>query len=370
MRKLAILGLSAALAGCFYVDPINQRPGLEIRPRERPGDGFIHRGDKDVILDAIANDPDGQLVTFEWLVYACDNGLDFATCDPDPLSTSIEPSAEFDVPPFRVSGTPTMQLLAILNGRDDFGAAAKPPQQLVIPVRDALPDVRIDDQKPYDGVSGTPVQLFADYGDADDTAENVTIVWEVFPPAGGTFTLTELTNVPQPDDLSRRQVGQELVPTGLGEWQIRVTATDSVGESSITEHLLLVIGDEPPCLEELAPVVPPSGSTLPVSDPVLFQVLVVRDALDRFPTIVGDPFLLPAKFAWSMKVNTGAREALGTSGNSVAFDPANFALGDRVELRIDVSDRVARATCPDGDAECSLTGGGCFQRKTWILEVR
>jgi hypothetical protein len=382
VRQLAFayLGLSAALAGgCFYVDPINQRPSLDIRPRERPGtDGFIHRNDKDVILDAVANDPDGQVVTFEWLVYACENGLDFSTCDPEAISTSTQPFAQFDVPAFRADpdgvgplpAPPTLSLLAILNGRDELGAAAKPPQQLAIAVRDALPDVTMSDLKPYDGVVATPVLIFAEYGDADDSAAGVTLTWQAFSPTTGDHPLEPLTDVMQPDDPERRQAGMKLLTNAEGEWKVKITATDSVGEASVTEHSFLAIGDEPPCIAEVAPEVPPVGAVLPVTEPVLFQALRVRDALDRFPAIVGDEFIGQTGFAWSLKINNGPRELLGAAGSSIAFDPAGFALGDRVEVRLEVTDRVVRATCPDGDAECSLTGGGCFQRQTWNVEVR
>jgi hypothetical protein len=51
-------------------------------------------------------------------------------------------------------------------------------------------------------------------------------------------------------------------------------------------------------------------------------------------------------------------------------DPASYAPGDLLTLRVDVSDRVARTpTCDAADPVCS-TSDTCFQRLTWEVEIR
>ena len=373
---MALIGAS----GCFYFDDINQRPSLEIKLRVPPGsDGFTYRGDN-VILDAIADDPEGQVVAFRWTVFACHDASDVAACDAEPLSTSVLEFAQFDVPQRRadpdgegpIVAPPTEQLLVVLEGTDAFGATAKPHQELTIVVRDVPPEVVVFDDKPYDGVEGTPIDLFVEYGDADDTADNVAIEWQAFSPSLVEINLTDLANVPQPHDPTKHQVGKRLIPNAQGTWEIRVTATDSLGESTVVEHLVEVIADLPPCLDQLSPGVPPSGATLPVTEPTLFQALVVADALDRFPTLVGDPFAGATTFSWSTNVNGGPRVAVpGTPGNSLAFDPANFTLGDVVELRVQVMDRnQIQVPCADSDSACSIGANQCFQRTTWNVEVR
>ena len=109
-----------------------------------------------------------------------------------------------------------------------------------------------------------------------------------------------------------------------------------------------------------------------MSEPTLFQVHVVADDLDPYPTI-DDPYLLPTKFTWSLLAPGSTRQVLtGVSGNSVALDPASFQPGDIVELRVEIYDRTNDAiTCADGVATCSVIGdNNCLQRQTWRVEVR
>lgn len=372
MRLLAVI--PALSAGCFYIAPVNQRPALEIQQRPSPdGDLFVHRGDRHVVFDAVVDDPDGDVVELGWRAYACDDGNDFATCDAVPFATGELPAFDLvEIPTGREAGTPLRSLRIELEGKDEYGATARPSQVAAVPVRDAPPDVFVFDQKPYDGVVGTPIDLFFDYGDADDTAANVTLAIEVTPPGLADATLTELANVPQPDDPDRRQIGRRLVPTLTGAWKIDVTATSPAGEVSKTPYVVEVIADLPPCLAQLSPAVPPPDATLPLSEPTLFQVLQVDDALDRFPTIAGDPFLGPTTFAWSLRRDDNTRELLaGATGNAIELDPASFTPGEQVELRVEVFDRNATPiTCADEAPSCSVIATACVQRQTWLVEVR
>lgn len=368
MRCLAFI--AAVLGtGCFYSEDINQRPSLDIRQRTA---GFIHRGDKAVILDAVADDPEGHGLVFNWAVYACIDGADIATCDTNPFDEATTSVFEFDVPVNRTDVVmPISGLLITLNGIDEFGAGAKPGQQLAVPVRDAPPDLTAFDSSNYKHVAGTPIDLFIEFGDADDGASGVTIDVMVTPPGLATFNLTDLTGVPQPIDLTRRQIGKQLVPSDAGVWEIDIIATSVGGEVREVPYVINVFDDTVPCLEQLLPSVPPVGSVLPISEATLFQVLLVDDDLDRFPTIVGDPFLGPTRFAWSLKPQGGTRSPLtGATGNTVELDPASFTPGDVVELRVEVFDRRNTAvTCGDSEASCSVTADTCMQRRTWLVEV-
>ena len=80
-----------------------------------------------------------------------------------------------------------------------------------------------------------------------------------------------------------------------------------------------------------------------------------------------------ARFAWAIAgPQTGGdlEPIAGATGADVVIDPAGYAPGDLLSLRVDVSDRVARtATCTADDPTCS-TADGCYQRLTWEVEVR
>ena len=65
MSRLALLTLLAS--GCFYTDPINQRPSADIIPKMS---GDLYRGAM-VELDAKTYDPEGQEVSVAWRVYMC-----------------------------------------------------------------------------------------------------------------------------------------------------------------------------------------------------------------------------------------------------------------------------------------------------------
>ena len=62
----------------------------------------------------------------------------------------------------------------------------------------------------------------------------------------------------------------------------------------------------------------------------------------------------------------------GANGNSLAFDPAAYALGDVVELRVQIYDRSATPiSCADSEQACSvISQPACLQRQTWRVEVR
>src|SRR5262249_40166864 len=107
--------------------------------------------------------------------------------------------------------------------------------------------------------------------------------------------------------------------------------------------------------------------------PTLFQVLVVDDDLDPYPSSPADPVLGTTQFTWSIVPPGGSRQTLaGVTGAGVALDPASYASGDIVELRVDVQDRNHIAVnCPANQPSCSvISDPTCTQRLTWEVEIR
>ena len=134
-----------------------------------------------------------------------------------------------------------------------------------------------------------------------------------------------------------------------------------------------VDADRPPCLAQLAPIVPAPGQTLPLDQETLFQVLVVDDDLDVYPPS-DDPIDGVPTFSWSL-LPAGAtqwQQLSGATGNRVLLGPENYQLGDLLELRVEVHDRIPRQiSCPDNQPTCSLGSDDmCTPRPTWRLEVR
>jgi hypothetical protein len=140
-----------------------------------------------------------------------------------------------------------------------------------------------------------------------------------------------------------------------------------------TKDLRFTVGaDQPPCLAQWQPIVPPDGATLPIIEPTLFEVPLVSDDLDPYPPVPGEPLFGTTTFAWSiLPPGATARQPLvGATGNSVDFDPAAFTPGQIVELRVEIFDPShGTVACADGDPVC-LASPGCSQRQTWRVEIR
>ena len=251
------LAASAASAGCFYVDPINQRPSLDIRPMSSDP---VYRGGS-AAFAAIASDPERQLVSFQWRAYACTDATSSEGCDLNPIFTGVEDTAAFIVPAFRgdpdgpgpLVAPPVEALRVVLEGRDDHGATAKPAQELPLPVLDHPPDIQLRVASKHGTVVTTPIDVYAKYGDPDDTAENVTLEWTVFSPSQVPDTLVDLPALPRADE-SHLQQGKRFTPAVIGNWDIRVVAIDRLGART-EEHLTVTVADDrPPCLDAWDPL--------------------------------------------------------------------------------------------------------------------
>lgn len=370
---LILVGLS----GCFYIDPINQRPSLAIV--NTTGD-VIGRGQIGVTLRAEVSDPEGQIVQLDWRMYVCDDASVFETCDQQPAREDSSTDFVFAAPSFRAAGGPAQSLLIELDGVDDLGAKAQPSQQLIIPLGNGAPTLITSNASAYGQTINTPLDIFAIYGDPDDNPDNVTLTFELFSPTASTATLSD-TCTPQPGclmpaDATKREQGKRFTPDVPGQWEVRVTATDLLDGSASVIETVIVVFDQLPCIGQVTPAAPPPDSQLPVGDPTLFQVYQVLDAIDPYPTNLADPILGQSEFHWSIKRNTGARQALPTeTGNTLAFDPESFSPGDVVELRVEIEDRGSPfpLTCDPVEPTCQLDPTlvpTCLQRQTWKVVVQ
>jgi len=373
VSRLALLSC-VLVTGCFYIDPINQRPSIDIR--QTSADEVFRTST--VRLEGVANDPEGQLVFRQWRVYSCIDAEDFSTCDSDPFHTEILDDTEFVVPETLADlVTPVESLLVILEAKDDYGAIARPRQELIIPVSNHPAVLELSMSSRYmhrtDYVVNTPIDLFAVVADPDDGPANILpLVWTVFSPmTQPAYNIAEL-DVADPTPTTSLQFGKRFIADGPGDWEVQVTAIDPLGAETTKSLKFKVEPDSAPCLAQWAPIAAPTGSAWPLSEPTLFQIGVVTDDLDPYPTVPGDAILGTSTFAWSIKQpGAGTRTPLGFTGSGVALDPGNYAPGDIVELRVEIQDRVPRAiNCADAQATCSvISDDTCIQRLTWRMEV-
>jgi len=367
---IATLGLSS-MAGCFYIDPINQRPSIDIRQTSADE---VYRAST-VSLVAVDDDPEGQVVFFSWRARACDDAADESTCDAVPFYTGELRAATFVVPVMRTdAAVPVRSILVVLQAQDDHGAIARPDSRLIIPVADHPPALDLRVVGRARNVVNTPIDIFARVSDPDDAPPSVLRVdWKVYTPTNQPEPNLIDLSVPNPMPLTELQLGKTFMPNDVGTWEVQVTVTDPLDVSTQLTQMIEVGADHAPCLAVWAPITAPAGEALPVSDATLFQVSVIDDDLDPYPTPPNNALAQPPSFTWKIKQpGASAFSPLAATGSSVPLDPGSYTPGDIVELRVEIADRNDTAiTCAADQDTCSvISEPSCIQRLTWRVEVR
>jgi hypothetical protein len=371
VNPIGVMG-AIAIGGCFYTDPINQRPSIEI---VQLSSSQVFRGDI-VNLNATADDPEGNAITLDWNAYACTDATPAPDgsrpgCDTSSIASGTSMLFSFTTPDYRHDGlTPVGAMFVTLDAVDSLGAAAKPGQELIIPVADAAPQIALAAQVQSGYVVGYPVPIFARIGDPDDGANRLTVAWTASSAMSSQQLTTESST---PVGSGELQLATAFTPDVIGAWTIQASVTDPSGSATTASLPLEITPDEPPCLETWTPSAPPPGDSLPIDQPTLFQVLVVDDDLDPYPPETGNPILGTTTFAWSL-LPPGATSwtALSATGAGVALDPSSYQPGDVVELRVQIYDRdpAHAPMCDLDDPTCSVGADQCIQRLTWQVEMQ
>ena len=366
MSRFALIGL-AVVAGCFYTDTVNQRPSLDIHRRN---EGPYYRGGTEKIkVEAVSNDPEGHHVSFHWRAYACTEQAD---CDQAPYFEKSDTYVEISVPTARYDSSEAVKGIFIkLEGKDDYGAVARPIQELWVDVGNAPPDiVRFDAYSGYGFVKGLPIDVFAEVVDTDDRERVPDVTWTVYPNMPMNYDLIDESGMPS---VGGHVFGKKFTPKVVGTFTFTFTASDGIVEVPTEKSIdITATPDKAPCLKTLSPLVAVAPAALPMTDPTLFQVHVVTDDLDPYPAS-SDPLRGVTKFTWSLLAPGGTREVLtGVTGNSVSINPASYQPGDILELRVEIADRNdTQLMCADANATCSvISDNNCLQRQTWRVEVR
>ncbi len=353
-------GASTGAAGCFYGEVINERPSAEI---ERVDTGVPARGGS-LSFRALMDDPDRDRVTPSWRFEACNAQ---AICAAD--ETGADQMFYVTVPSL-VDGLPTVRVVVSLGVQDEYGAIGVPQQRLELDVINNAPSVVVQRRgRELDGAfpPDVPITISARGGDADGDA--VTLAWELFPARDSVPADRRFEALPDPSSGGEERL---LLPDVDGEWIVRVTVSDAIDARAV-DLPILVVPDQPPCLGASDPAPPPVGAMLVVDQPRRFSVLVVEDDLDLFPAPPpGDPYLGAAGFRWYLRApGAAAFTQVDTGVAALELDPAHFDPGDRVDVRVEIDDRLGRTIpCADGVATCSIGQDACLQRQSWAVEVR
>jgi hypothetical protein len=365
--------LAAAASGCFFTTGINERPSATLfrsAPTTTP-----FRGDL-LTIAVEALDPDGDAMTITWEAYSCAAGG--TACAAVPYDSDTLPAFE-NLFSLAVSDTlQTRSVKIVAHVEDSLGAPALQDAELVIDVANQPPVITF--QVGATAPVGGPTQITARATDPDDAVAGLEFVdWSISDqpfPSDGSLTFID-DNSDNPDRFSSDET-YELVADVEGTWTVSVTVRDPLGTETTEMQPLLVGTDQPPCIADVFPVVPPAGNTLPFDELRTFEVLVVEDDLDVFPwPSPTDPFYGPTEFTWYLAspASGGAYvELTGATDNGVELDPAAYDPGDAVFLRVEIADRIARSLpCPPGDLSCAIDPAAdppCYQRMTWSLEVQ
>lgn len=396
----------ALLPGCFYVDEVVDRPQIFVTSSSTTA----ARG-QCVTVTPHDGDPAPINPTYDWQVQVCgvtptSNGevhcndtLVFESHQKTavftvPLTNTDVPDAQttlagcIELPALPLShGTPlgvTQRLQIRLDARDDHGVLISNGTDITVIGASPEVDLRTS-ARSY--TVGVPIDVFAVIHDLDTPPDQVSTAWTVSPDLSGRGALEDIPVVQTRAD--QREAHARVTIMEPGTWTVNLTATDT-GDlapaqsgaadapsggppKTIQPIAIAVAADRPPFLAQWQPIVPPVGDRLPITEPTLFQIPLVDDDLEPYPGIIDAAPFGAAQFAWSI-LPPGATERqtlAGATGNRVEFDPAGFAPGDAIELRVEIRDSAHPwPACADAEPTCSADGSDRLQRQTWRLEVQ
>lgn len=363
-HMLATLATLATLVtgapGCFYGEVINERPSAEI---QRVGTGVPTRGGT-LSFRAVIDDPDRDPTSQSWRFEAC-NGDDVCAAE----ETGFDPIFDVIVPPL-VEALPTTRVVVTLAVEDVYGAEARPGQRLELDVVNNAPTAIVQRRgREIDGAFPPDVPIVVSARGMDADGDDVSLTWELFPARNSVPADRRFDVLPDPATGGEERL---LLPDVDGEWMVRVTVSDGI-DVNVYDEPILVVPDQPPCLGALDPAPAPAGSFLVLDTPRRIAVSVVEDDLDLYPAPPpGDPYLGAAELRWYLRTPGATSFTLvDTDVGGVELDPAHYDPGDRLDLRVEIDDRVGRAIqCAEDVATCSIDQDACLQRQTWSVEVR
>lgn len=338
--RVAIGVWALVVSGCLYLDTVNRPPSAAIETLS-VGTAYVQ---SEVTFSARRSEDDEPAdLRYEWSAVSA--GVEFAH------GTALE----FAV---TIPGHDPVQVF--LQVFDRHGARAT-----------ATHDVVTVDRAPIVNVHAQSAML------PDGTyplSKPITVAASGFDPDGDAVNWTVTLRAPPASDPNRVEFHAEdatswtLVPDVAGRWDITVNATDGFGRSTVVTETLAVAVDQPPCIAVAAPEAVTDSRYLldRTGGPRRFALASVSDDLDPYPDAEGH-----ASFRWFVGSEAAPPEVYGHDRADFVFEPGDYLPGDRLALRVEVSDRLARTLpCAAEQLRCSIGGNSCLQRVSWLVEIR
>jgi hypothetical protein len=369
VHRFARLLLFAALlapAGCFYTASINERPEARI--------DFVSTSpyfpDDPIVLSARSSDDEDSFLDCRWTSAVCPRGTGIAGCDP-PFREQTQPCA--DVFEFELPGGDEehghLPVEVTLEVEDQDGAVASDVQTIRVGNRAPEIDIGVPPARTDHFVVTFPIAVDATVDDPDGDPD-IELTWDLLRPRDAS---PDVKLVPVGESESVYQ----FTPDVAGTWTVEVVADDGLEEgSAVQRREIQVMPDQAPCIATASPAAVPERYVLRREDgPRAFSVLRVEDDLDPYPRPFDDAdYLGEIAFAWQLaSPDTGGElePVTGATGADLTIDPAAFAPGELLDLRVEVADRVERVLpCEPDEPACDVDGGQCYQRLSWGVEIR
>jgi hypothetical protein len=353
------------LTGCFYVDPVVDRPTVEVVLKGKSGT-VLHHGDELQVSAnlRVGNGAPRRGDSFVWTVVACPSDSGDGDCvllDPPANAEQVTVVVPDRIRPGDAGFPPTRSIRAQVDVRDEYGIVIDGADRSARIYDRPTVDLEVEDVAGDAVTVGIPVVLRATYTVPSEDRESVALAWN------GPFMPGVERSFADPDHIVERK---QLMLMPPGKVNVMVAARYPAITVSAA-RTIVVLPDLPPCIAQWQPITPPPGAALPITGPTLFQVPSVVDDLDGYPRRL--PPFGTATFAWSiLPPGASTRHVLsGATGNTFELDPGAFTPGDIVELRVEVFDRNATAVaCPDDQPTCAVGVSLCSQRQTWRMEIR
>ncbi len=360
--RTTIVSILAVLSGCYF-SSLNERP----RPRIQEKTSGPYTLATEAVFSATGSQDDDGIGSLEaeWRAFNCEEGG--FSCVAQGVRVRLSSTTQdFIVTPAK-KGVLKIELMLI----DSKGAREK--TSVTLPVVNQSPslEVQIDDGFADPGdhggfVLGLPIFLATQVADPD--GDDVSLTWNVGAPPGSVPESVIFGPVVGDEDL------QELVGDVAGVWEVIVTADDGEGGAETATKQVVFAPDGPPCLGAIAPAASPSDIVVISSSARSFAVLTAIDSLDPWPALANPhPQLGTTTFQWSTSANGGPFAPLAEHRLSeLVIDPIEHAPGDRLSVRVEITDRVPEHTvdCPTNEPTCSADQNACSQRMTWEAEIR
>lgn len=361
----ALVAVLLAPAGCFYTTTINEPPRAEIRI-ETLGP---HYAGKPVAFSARSRDSeDGEDLRCTWTAESCEgDGCQRTVPIPTVSPAALSCGELFEmVPPDKDHRSVLVRVVVTDQAGGDSTASQ------ILEVANQVPTVEVQVRPAGTAdhaVVNVPVRASVKVTDPD--GDEVTLTWRLIKPRGGGVDV-ELAPAPVEGD----ELGHVFTPDLAGLWMVEVTADDTFDQIT-GSGAAAVEEDSAPCIALTAPAAADDLRLVVRREdgPRAFAVLLVSDDLDPYPGPAPAPGQSEPTFIWQIaSPDTGGElvPVSGAVGPEIAIDPAAFAPGDLIDVRVEVSDRIERVLpCDVSSPSCSLDGDpSCLQRSSWGVEIR